>query len=108
MIWVWIFAVPLAGAVAAGLVWLLRRRSAAGRKVWLLRRLASPVPPVPPAVEPEPVTDPLHPDWRPSGEIVEPLYFERLAAPAPWAWPSFTQAWPTVMPHNGSPTEGER
>ncbi len=87
MIWVWIFAVPLAGAVAAGLTWLLRRRSA----------LVPLAPPAPPA--PEPVTDPLHPDWRPSGEVVEPLYADQMPAPA---------AWPMVMPHNGSPTEGER
>jgi hypothetical protein len=72
----------------------------------ILRRLLSRLFPSPrvvgmlPAAAPEPVmpvTDPLDPMWRPSGEMVEPLFYDR-ATPRPpaWEWPSFTQAWPMI------------
>lgn len=73
----------------------------------MFRRLLTRLTPAPrvigmahvPEPEPEPVTDPLHPDWRPTGEMVAPLFFER-ATPTPPTWDalSFTQAWSTRGP----------
>jgi hypothetical protein len=50
-----------------------------------------------PEPEPEPVTDPLAPDWHAEDDGVGPLFYER-AEPAPpvWSWPTFTQAWPVI------------
>lgn len=93
MILVWTLAVPLAGVIAAGLVVLLRRHPAPASTRY--RAVVGW------DVEPEPIADPLHPGWRPIGELVAPLYAEQMLEPAPWSWPSFTQAWPILQGDSG-------
>lgn len=90
MIAVCFIAVPLAGIITAALV--------------LLWQHLYPAPVIAAAVvepDPEPITDPLHPDWRPDCEMIPPLFYQR-ATPAPpsWSWESFTQTWTRLPAHD--------